>query len=214
MPPAIVRKEPQRLLVNDTTKLAESYRENGFAVAERFFDAEYVARLNGAIEEVLDVPDVSSVAELEPGDAAIPRRIWSPTKRHAAFERTVADPRLLDVIEQLVGPDILFHYSKLHMKGPRVGSVVEWHQDFSYYPHTNTDLVTAMVYLDAATMQNACLQALPGSHRLGLADHDVDGYFRGKVTRRIRRIGSRPRTAPPIPIRSISARTRATTSPA
>ena len=170
------------MLVNDTTKLAESYRENGFAVAERFFDAEYVARLNGAIEEVLDVPDVSSVAELEPGDAAIPRRIWSPTKRHSAFETTVADPHLLDVIEQLVGPDILFHYSKLHMKGPRVGSVVEWHQDFSYYPHTNTDLVTAMVYLDDATMQNACLQALPGSHKLGLADHYIDGYFRGKVT--------------------------------
>jgi ectoine hydroxylase-related dioxygenase (phytanoyl-CoA dioxygenase family) len=94
----------------------------------------------------------------------------------------VADPRLLDAVEQLIGPDILFHYSKLHMKGPRVGSVVEWHQDFSYYPHTNTDLATAMIYLDDATTENACLQALPGSHKLGLANHYVDGYFRGKVT--------------------------------
>jgi hypothetical protein len=112
----------------------------------------------------------------------VPRRIWSPTKRHAEFERLATDPRLLDALEQLIGPNILFHYSKLHMKGPRVGTIVDWHQDFAFYPHTNTDLVTAMVYLDDATTENACLQAVPGSHRRGLADHYVDGYFRGKVT--------------------------------
>ncbi|MCZ7415176.1 phytanoyl-CoA dioxygenase family protein [Streptomyces sp. WMMC897] len=93
-----------------------------------------------------------------------------------------AHPRLLDVVEQLIGPDVLFHYSKLHLKAPHVGSVVEWHQDFSYYPHTNTDLVTALIYLDDATTENACLRAMPGSHRRGLADHCVDGHFRGKVT--------------------------------
>jgi ectoine hydroxylase-related dioxygenase (phytanoyl-CoA dioxygenase family) len=164
------------------SKLVESYREQGFAVAERFFDAEYVAQLTSAITEVLDGPDLASVAEVEPDNAAIARRIWSPTKRHSAFEKATADPRLLDVLEQLIGPDILFHYSKVHLKGPRVGSVVEWHQDFSFYPHTNTDLVTAMIYLDDATTENACLQALPGSHKLGLADHYADGHFRGKVT--------------------------------
>jgi phytanoyl-CoA hydroxylase len=170
------------MLGTDLATLRDSYQDQGFAVAERFFDADYVKQLNNAIDEILDVPDITSVAELEPDDAGVPRRIWSPTKRHAAFERTVADPRLLDALEQLIGPDILFHYSKLHMKGPRVGTVVDWHQDFAFYPHTNTDLVTAMVYLDDATTENACLRAVPGSHRRGLADHYVDGYFRGKVT--------------------------------
>lgn len=162
--------------------LVESYREHGFAVAERFFDAEYVAQLNDTIAEVLDVPDIAEVAEPEPGDGSIARRIWSPTKRHSMFEKASADPRLLDAIEQLIGPNILFHHSKLHMKGPRVGSVVEWHQDFAFYPHTNTDLVTAMIYLDDATTENACLHAFPGSHKLGLANHYSDGYFCGKVT--------------------------------
>jgi ectoine hydroxylase-related dioxygenase (phytanoyl-CoA dioxygenase family) len=170
------------MLGSDTTKLVDSYREQGFAVAERFFDAESVSQLNGAIAEVLDTPDLASVAEVEPDNPTIARRIWSPTKRHSAFEKATADPRLLDVLEQLIGPDILFHYSKVHLKGPRVGSVVEWHQDFAFYPHTNTDLVTAMIYLDDATTENACLQALPGSHRLGLADHYADGHFRGKVS--------------------------------
>jgi ectoine hydroxylase-related dioxygenase (phytanoyl-CoA dioxygenase family) len=166
----------------DTKTLAATYQETGYAVIERFFEPGEVATVNAAIDEVLATEDLGSVAEVEPRDASVARRIWSPTKRHPAFESMAAHPRLLDVIEQLIGPDILFHYSKLHLKAPRVGSVVEWHQDYSYYPHTNTDLVTALIYLDDATRENACIQVAPGSHARGLADHRVDGYFRGKVT--------------------------------
>lgn len=164
-----------------TAALAETYRENGFAVAERLFDAREVSELNDAITEILNVDDIGAVAEVEPGDNGMARRIWSPTKQHEAFERASAHPRLLDHVEALIGPDILFHYSKLHLKAPQVGSVVDWHQDFAYYPHTNTDLVTALLYLDDTTTENSALQAVPGSHLRGLADHYLDGFFRGKV---------------------------------
>ncbi|NJQ05599.1 phytanoyl-CoA dioxygenase family protein [Streptomyces lonarensis] len=164
-----------------TAALAETYRENGFAVAEHLFDAREVSELNDAITEILNVDDIGAVAEVEPGDNGMARRIWSPTKQHQAFERASAHPRLLDHVEALIGPDILFHYSKLHLKAPQVGSVVDWHQDFAYYPHTNTDLVTALLYLDDTTTENSALQAVPGSHLRGLADHYVDGFFRGKV---------------------------------
>jgi len=158
------------------------YQTDGFLLVERLFGAEDVQEAQRAIDEVLDTSELSSVAELEPGDPAIVRRIWGPTKRHSFFERMAADDRVLDIMQQLIGPNILFHYSKLHMKGPRVGSVVEWHQDFSYYPHTNTDLATAVIYLDNTTRENSCLHVVPGSHKGGLADHYVDGYFRGKVS--------------------------------
>jgi phytanoyl-CoA hydroxylase len=170
------------MLASGLEKLISTYHENGYAVAEGFFGESDVAGLTAAVDEVLATPDLGSVAEVEPGDSSTARRIWSPTKRHATFEKTAADSRLLDVLEQLIGPDILFHYSKLHLKAPRVGSVVDWHQDFSYYPHTNTDLVTALIYLDDATKENACLQVMPGSHKRGLVDHYIDGYFRGKAT--------------------------------
>jgi len=165
----------------DTATFAKEYRENGFAVAERLFDPSEVAELNAAITEILAVSDISSVAEVEPGNNGTARRIWSPTKQHAAFEQATAHPELLDRVEALIGPDILFHYSKLHLKAPQVGSLVDWHQDFAYYPHTNTDLVTALIYLDDATTENSALQVVPGSHHRGLADHYVDGYFCGKV---------------------------------
>jgi len=163
-------------------QFAQSYREHGFLLVRDLFTSEDVREAQAAIDEILKTPELSTVAELEPKDSTVVRRIWGPTKRHPAFERMAADDRLLDIIEQLIGPNILFHYSKLHMKGPRVGSVVEWHQDFSYYPHTNKDLVSAMIYLDDATTENACLYVLPGSHKYGLANHYIDGHFRGKVT--------------------------------
>lgn len=164
----------------DKAAFVKEYRENGFAVVERLLDPSEVAALNTAITEILDVSDIGSVAEVEPGDNGMARRIWSPTKQHSAFERAAAHPELLDHVEALIGHDILFHYSKLHLKAPQVGSVVDWHQDFAYYPHTNTDLVTALIYLDDTTTENSALQVVPGSHHR-LADHYVDGHFRGKV---------------------------------
>lgn len=164
------------------TRYANAYRRDGFLLVERLFDDEALTEARNAVDQILSTGDIAAVAELEPSDRNVPRRIWGPTKRHPVFQKLAAAPALLDILEQLIGPDILFHYSKLHPKAAKVGSVVDWHQDFSYYPHTNTDLLTALIYLDDATVENACLHAIPGSHHQGLADHYVDGFFRGKVT--------------------------------
>ena len=54
-----------------------------------------------------------------------------------------------------------------------------WHQDFAYFPHTNTDLVAVMVLLDDSTPSNGCMQVVRGSHKLGLLNHMQDGFFTG-----------------------------------
>jgi phytanoyl-CoA hydroxylase len=159
----------------------QSYADHGYLVIEKLFDSEQVSRALAAIDELLDPNNPDKPYEYEPQDGETVRRIWSPTQKHAEFKDLAADPRLLDCIEALIGENVLFHYSKLNMKGPKVGSVVEWHQDFSYYPHTNTDLVTALIFFDDASVTNGCLRVIPGSHRRGLVSHEVDGFFRGKA---------------------------------
>ncbi|AQH04225.1 mitomycin antibiotic biosynthesis protein (plasmid) [Burkholderia sp. KK1] len=160
---------------------ARFYADNGYLVIDRMFDREQVGRALAAIDELLSPANPDKPYEFEPRDGVTVRRIWSPTRKHETFWRMATEPALLDCIERLIGGNILFHYSKLNMKGPRVGSVVEWHQDFSYYPHTNTDLLSALTFLDDASARNGCLRVIPGSHRGGLLSHDIDGYFRGKV---------------------------------
>lgn len=167
-------------MINDAQ--ARFYADNGYLVVENLFSCDQVARALGAIDELLSPDNPDKPYEFEPRDGTTVRRIWSPTQRHSAFWDMASDPTLLDCLERLIGPDILFHYSKLNMKGPKVGSVVEWHQDFSYYPHTNSSLVTALVFLDDANADNGCLRVVPGSHRNGLLSHEVDGFFRGKVS--------------------------------
>ncbi|MFY1866982.1 phytanoyl-CoA dioxygenase family protein [Achromobacter xylosoxidans] len=160
-----------------------AFEKDGFLVVHELFDRDAVASMRAAIDTVIaGAPDLRQIAELEPGDARIIRRIWQPSKKHEAFRRIQEDARLLDRLESLIGPDIVFHHSKLNMKGPRIGSPVEWHQDFSYYPHTNSKLVACLTYLDDATEDNGCLRLLAGSHKANVYDHTEDGAFRGKVS--------------------------------
>jgi ectoine hydroxylase-related dioxygenase (phytanoyl-CoA dioxygenase family) len=89
---------------------------------------------------------------------------------------------LLDSVAQLLGENLLFHYSKINMKPPAIGSVVEWHQDLAYYPLTNTDSLAVLLYLDDADGANGCLQVIPGVHGNGILNHSWNGFFRGQIT--------------------------------
>lgn len=158
------------------------YHEKGYLLVKKVFSNEIIAKAIQIVEKILSHEPIEEVAELEPNDKNIARRIWSPTKRNPFFMEMATNTKLLDMIEQIIGSNILLHYSKLNLKGPKVGSLVDWHQDFAYYPHTNTDLLSCLVHLDAAFKKNACLQVLPGMHKLGVLSHyDKTGYFRGKI---------------------------------
>jgi ectoine hydroxylase-related dioxygenase (phytanoyl-CoA dioxygenase family) len=158
------------------------FSDNGFLVVHDLLDRDAVESMRRAIDHIVaGAADLGDIAELEPGDRSVMRRIWSPSKRHDAFRNAQEDPRILDRLEGLIGPDIMFHHSKLNMKGPRVGSPVAWHQDMSYYPHTNSKLVACVIYLDDASEENGCVRVLSGSHKGPVYDHTDNGHFRGKV---------------------------------
>jgi len=87
-------------------------------------------------------------------------------------DRLVHHPRVLDAVEDLIGPDILVYHSTLFLKEARTPAYVRWHQDSTYFflqPHLH---VTAWVALSDATVEAGCMRALPGSHRWGAFEHD------------------------------------------
>ena len=99
-----------------------------------------------------------SIMEMEPDEDNSVRRLYEPCSNYPMCKKVSESKKLLDCIEQLIGENIMFHYSKLNMKPPRVGSVVEWHQDLTYYPLTNQDSLAVLIYLDNATIENGCLE--------------------------------------------------------
>ena len=172
-----------------TPEQVDAYRTEGYLVVEHLFTAEDIAAVKETIDALtrraFEAGDWESIMELEPEcspDEPVARRIYNPFHQDPAFRDLATDRRVLDRIADLIGSDLAIHHSKLNMKPPRVGSVVEWHQDLAYFPHTNDDLVTTLVYLDDATEENGCLQVMP-RHHSHYFDHRLpDGTFAGMIT--------------------------------
>jgi ectoine hydroxylase-related dioxygenase (phytanoyl-CoA dioxygenase family) len=91
----------------------------------------------------------------------------------AYFMRLACHPRLLDILECVMGPDIVLVSTHLLCKPPRDGHPVSWHQDGAFAAIEPMSLVTLYLALDDCSADNGCMCMLPGSHKGGLARHDV-----------------------------------------
>ena len=74
---------------------------------------------------------------------------------------------ILDMVEQLIGPDIALWNSSFFAKPAGNGKATPWHQDGEYWPIRPLATCTAWVAVDDATRDNGCLRILRGSHKEG-----------------------------------------------
>jgi len=167
----------------------EQYHLRGYTVAAGLLSLQEVDDLLEEVERVSGANTLTrhdkTRVEMEPKqppDGTLVRRIYEPCTYYSVFRALSDSEKLLSHVEQLLGRDLNFHYSKINMKPPAIGSIVEWHQDLAYYPLTNPSSVSILVYLDDATRENGCLQVIPGPHLGPPMDHTRDGYFQGKIT--------------------------------
>ena len=164
------------------------YQEQGYLVVPDVLDAATLAAVRAELARILDgaraVTAHTDRYDLEPGhrpDDPRVRRIKQPHRFYPVFRDLMRHPRLLAVLQALLGRDVRLHGSKINLKSPRYGSPVEWHQDWAFYPHTNDDLLAVGVMLDDCTSDNGPLLVVPGSHRGPTFDHHADGYFCGAI---------------------------------
>jgi non-haem Fe2+, alpha-ketoglutarate-dependent halogenase len=80
-------------------------------------------------------------------------------------------PRLLDCLEDLLGPVILLRHTRIFYKYGQSAARVNWHQD-GYTEHlSEAQAPSIWLGLTDATVENGCLQVVPRSHRLGIQSH-------------------------------------------
>ncbi|MEM7269694.1 MAG: phytanoyl-CoA dioxygenase family protein, partial [Pseudomonadota bacterium] len=109
------------------------------------------------------------------------RRVASPTDISDTYAEAAFDSAMTEMAADLVGPNVRFHHAKVNSKLPRTKTVVKWHQDFPFDPHSNDDTLTALLFLDDVTMENGPLMIAPGSHKGPILSHFQDGVFTGAV---------------------------------
>jgi hypothetical protein len=93
---------------------------------------------------------------------------WGQSARVVGSERLLAFcmlPEILDMVEQLIGPDIILWGSQLFCKPGGDGLPVPWHQDGQYWPLDPLATVTVRVAIDDSLPDNGCMRYIPGSHR-------------------------------------------------
>jgi hypothetical protein len=83
----------------------------------------------------------------------------------------VRHPRILDAVEDLLGPDILCWTTNFFIKEAANPAFVSWHQDATYWGLDPDDVVTAWVALSDAPVESGAMEFLPGSHRAGQLPH-------------------------------------------
>jgi ectoine hydroxylase-related dioxygenase (phytanoyl-CoA dioxygenase family) len=138
----------------------------------RGHDRNYGEMIDGRPRFDLQIPGHTRAAPLL-------RRVNSPTEISEAYLDVVANSRIPDMVVDLIGANVKFHHSKINAKLPGADTAVKWHQDFPFTPHSNDDLVTALLALDEVDETNGPLIAALGSHKDGLAGLWHDGQFTG-----------------------------------
>ena len=158
----------------------DAFWRDGCLVAENAVDRRQLSRLRevlaGWVEEsrAHDAPFGEPTSDGRPRfdlapehSAAQPalRRVNNPSEIAAAYMEAMRESAMTDMIAALIGPDVKHHHCKINLKLPGSHTEVRYHQDFAYTPHTNDDVVTALLMLDDMTPDNGCLMVVPGSHR-------------------------------------------------
>lgn len=122
--------------------------------------------------------------DVQPGhtaDSPALRRVQSPTELSDAYLDVLTHSPMIKMLADLIGPNLRLHHSKVNCKLPGSKTVVEWHQDFAFDPHTNDDSVACLLFLDDVTPAHGPLRTVPGSHKGPIHSHWQDGRFTGAV---------------------------------
>ena len=145
-----------------TQEQIEFYHTNGYITVKNILSTGEVAELQRVtddfVEQSRQFSQHTEVFDLEPGHTAEAprlRRLKNPVQQHSLYDQMLRHDRILDVVGQLIGPDIRTNGNKLNMKSAGFGSAVEWHQDFAFYPHTNDDLLAVGIAIDDMMMENS-----------------------------------------------------------
>ena len=135
----------------------EAYRRDGFVFPIEILSRAEVDGFRGAVESLTKYS---------------PKRF---DRLHLFFDwayQVVTHERLLDVVEAILGDDILVYGTLVLAKQPHDLRYASWHQDSFYSGLHLTPSTTAWIALTPSHQDNGCMRVIPGSHKLGSLDHE------------------------------------------
>lgn len=167
-----------------------SYNENGYVLAKSLFTSEEAASLrcetHALAERLMEHRSIDatwkSAREMDQkrGSALKTKLLHCHDVQFhsAAFARLIVDERLAGAASQCIGsPNVQLHHTKMFIKPPEKGSPFPMHQDAPYFPHDKHSMIAAIIHFDESSEEKGCVRVVPGSHKLGMLDHQGEGSW-------------------------------------
>ena len=183
------------------------FREDGYLLLEDAFDADVLDGLQTELTERIDrwceqalgeglLSDLLPDAPFDKRLALLSEQLENPGPllavvggklRTVGMFQILTHPDLLDIVESVIGPEILAHpqFNSRAKLPHQDASVVPWHQDLGYLEADaeETFMVNFWIPLVDATEENGCMEVISGSHRAPLIAHapgmGPGGNFKG-----------------------------------
>jgi non-heme Fe2+,alpha-ketoglutarate-dependent halogenase len=141
-----------------TCEHISQFNRDGYLRGIPIFDPAEIAGIRGYFDELL-------AKTLAAGRDSY--SISTAHLKHARVYDLLTDHRIVDRVADLIGDNVIAWGSHFFCKMPHDGKRVSWHQDSSYWPLTPSKAVTVWLAIDDASVENACMRFIPGSHHFG-----------------------------------------------
>jgi phytanoyl-CoA hydroxylase len=167
----------------------ERYNRDGYALVHNLLSDAEVGMLQAITDQVsaqaMGAEGETPIFDFEDGHTPEDPRIQRIKKPHRIdpfYNALARHARILSIVRKLIGENVRLSHSKINMKAARLGSPLEWHQDWAFAPHTNMATCVVSVMIDDTDMENGAMQVLRGSHKGPLIEHhDDENYFVGAI---------------------------------
>ncbi len=166
-----------------------TYDRDGFLLVPSMFDSDEIGLLVRSAREDRAL-DQHSFGRADGEGGEIRLSLWNHPGDgiYGMFARC---NRVVDASEQILDDEVYHYHSKMIMKDAVVGGAWAWHQDYGYWYQNGVlfpDLVSVFIAADPCTIENGCLQVIPGSHKLGRIDHVLTGDQAGADLARVNHV--------------------------
>jgi len=162
-----------------TSAQIEQYNQDGYLIIEGFLNQEEVSKL---YQIAIDDKTMSKNA-INVNDSTGKRSklsLWYKPGDDVYGLLTRSESLVNSVDKLLDGDAAVCHFhSKLMQKEPKVGGAWEWHQDYGYWYKNEfllpDQMMSVMVAITDANIENGCLQVIKGTHKMGRVEHGFAG---------------------------------------
>lgn len=161
---ALTEEQINRFWTDGYLTIGKILEDDEIARLREEYDREFERARSGQVHfRNLAISDTDDLDEKNKAETQM-LQIMQMCERNIYFRHLLYDARILDRIEDLIGPNIQLFHDQALFKPAHHGGPVHWHQDNAYWQCSPPNLVSCWLTLDDVTIENGAMQFIPGTH--------------------------------------------------